>query len=185
MRRVLRHRIRRRIGRGVLVCAAALGTLAALVVHPAETDASWTSQQQSTASVSSGTVAPPVVSGCAGTALSTAVTIKWSLPPSGQYATADIAFGVTKTGLGTATEALGATTSATTGPVGGVYTTTLSSTLLSGLLGSILGQTIYISLWTMYKPSVGVTSTWVSSPVGYKVTYPAVLGALGGSCSAP
>jgi len=169
----------------MLACAAALGLLAAIVVHPAETDASWTSQQQSTASVPTGIVAPPAVSSCAGTALSTAVTIKWSLPSSGQYTTADIAIGVTKTGLGTATKALGATTSATTGPVGGVYTTTLSSALLSGLLGTILGQTIYISLWTMYKPSMSVSSVWVSPPVGYKVTYPAVLGALGGSCGAP
>ena len=167
--------------------AAALGlamvVLAALSMRPTTTDASWTSTQQGAATAATLTVPPPSVNGCAGVALSASVTISWTLPAGGQYTTADIAFGASSSGLGTLGQLLGANTSATTGPVNGVYTTTVSSTLLTGLLGSVLGETIYISLWTMYKPSSGVSSSWVSTPVGYKVTYPLVLGVLGGTCS--
>lgn len=168
-----------------LTCVLLIGALLTGAVRSSETDASWASQQTTSATAVTITVPSPTVTSCAGTAFSTAVTITWSLPASGQYTTADIAFGVSQSGLGTVSEALGANTSATTGPVNGVYTTTLSSSLLSGILGSLLGETIYISLWTMYKPSSSITSSWVSQPVGYKVTYPAILGVLGGTCSSP
>lgn len=168
---------------------AALGSvglvLALLACHAPATDASWTGQQWVTSSFATMTVPPPAVTSCSGTALSTAVKIGWMLPASGGYTPADIEFGGSTSGLGTVGELLGATTSATTGPVNGVYTTTLSSSVLGGVLGSLLGETIYISVWTKFKPSSGISSVWVSAPVGYTVTYPAVLGLLGGTCGSP
>jgi hypothetical protein len=183
--RAARSVTRRRLWTLVLACVATLGIVASGSVQPTATEASWTSADQTKAAFVAITVPSPAVTSCSGTALSTAVTIKWTLPTTGGYTTADVEFGGSSTGLGTVGNLLGASTSATTGPVNGVYTTTLSSSVLGGVLGSLLGTTIYISLWTKYKPSSGISSTWVSAPVGYKVTYPAVLGVLGGTCSAP
>jgi hypothetical protein len=172
--------------RPVVLVALALVSLVCIgrTIVPTPTDAAWTATNVARATLSAATVLPPSVSGCSGTALSTTVRIDWSLPTSGGYTAADIAFGVNSSGLGTLTELLGGTTSATTEQDNGVYTTTLSSGLLSGIVQSLLGETIYISLWTMYKPSSGISSTWVSKPVGYAVTYPLVLGLVGGTCSA-
>ena len=163
----------RRLTRAVLAAAAVVGLLAIGSARPVPTEAGWTRTDITTAAAATITIPPPSLSGCTASGgvlgLNPSVVITWSLPPGTYAFPANIAFGAGQASLGSLIAVGSGVT--TTGPSGGVYTSTYSSGLLTGLLGG----TFTVALWTVDS------SGWTSKQVGY--TAAIGLAGIGTSCT--
>jgi hypothetical protein len=145
---------------GVVIVASAV--VLVLGLRPTATDASWTSAEYSSATVSTARIPAPIMTSCVASTtlgLDPLVTITWQFPPqSGYTASANARYWYATGGLlVNLTTALLGDGVATTGS--GPYTTTYSGALLSGVLGSsvLVGVSTVVNGWTS-PASVAVAS---------------------------
>ncbi len=154
-----------------LACAAV--ALAVVAVHPAETDASWTSRQRAGGTVAAATIQPPVIAvgGCSYTpgllGANSKVVVSWSFPPfSPAFAMPDNAGFASTAGsvVGSLLSGLLGSTPPSTTPASGAapaYTTTFTLPPLSGTLGATftVGVLTQKNGWTSNYATAVATST--------------------------
>lgn len=150
--------------RRALVAAAGLALIIGTALSPAisQTEASFVDNETATSTVSSGSMATPVVTSCSVTThlvvlvglVFKDLTLAWTSthPPS--------QISLTATSQAGATSIINSSYITSSGPVGGVYSysTTLSEGLLGSLLGNLLGGTTTFTL-----KSVVPGTSWASS----------------------
>lgn len=158
----------------VITALLALGVTLAATAQSNTTDAAWSDATVAAGSFTALTVAAPTIASCTagGNVVAPTLSVQWSFPAgSGYTSPANVNLYYSNSGL--IPNLLPITSGATTtGPVGGVYTTTYNI----GLLGGILSTQAAIALETK-------VNGWTSPMVTRVATWPLVVGTA--TCVAP
>ena len=168
---------RRRFGALASALAAALAAVLAAVLVPASyTDASFTDSEVAASAVTAFVVPAPVIDTCTassvlvGLSLVPRVVITWRYPTAG-YTGTNARYYNSSSGVGGLTPVSPGNGVNTTGPSGGIFTSTFQGSLLGGLLGG--------------SGDVGVatahSSGWRSLISSARATFPALVGT--GTCT--
>jgi hypothetical protein len=146
----------------------ALTAIIALVpFRPQGTDASWTDDEYSHAALAGAVIAPPTIDTCSYAlpflAPNAIVTITWKFPAGTYAAPGNVAYATARGGIAsTQTAVVPGSTLATTGPVGGEYTTQFKNIpapdFIGGMAYGIFIQTVDGSGWNSVKASAGVST---------------------------
>lgn len=169
---------RRRSVRGFLraTIVAVAAVVVALAPPPTATVAAWTDAEHASGNFQALTVPAPIIDTCTARSvlvnlsLTPRVTLTWHYP-STDYTSANAQYWWSDSGiLGLIGVTIGSGVS-TTGPVGGVYTSTFQGSLLSGLLGGSADVGL----------STGHTSGWSSKTSTAHATFPLLVGT--GTCT--
>jgi hypothetical protein len=152
----------------------ALGATLAVTAQSNTTDAAWSDTTNAAGSFTALTVAAPTIVSCTagGNVVTPTLSLQWSFPAGSGY-TSPTNVNLYYSNNGLIPNLLPITSGATTtGPVGGVYTTTYSI----GLLGGILSTQAAIALETK-------VDGWTSPRVARVATWPLLIGTA--TCVAP